>query len=232
MVDHTLLAPLDTLDSNATPKCPLCNNRTKLKQLRGHIGQHVLFHSRGMEDNLPRKVRVLETPSSNSCSLVCQIGDNPCGFCGASGCTTHLATQGKKQQVKSNCHFYSPFKYGSAKKSTASSPCTNIPIYCPHCKKTIWKYNAVDHVITNHSGLDTSGLGGQFVIDIQIQEQEERWMKISPELTDKYRNEHRHLFLSEEELSVVKSEVEQEHGRTKKRSHGATGTSMNKRQHR
>ena len=57
-------------------------------------------------------------------------------------------------------------------------------------------------------------------------------MKVSPELTDKYRNEHRHLFLSGEELSVVKSEVEQEHEQTKKRSRGATGTSMNKRQHR
>ena len=57
-VEHTLLAPLATLDPDAIPKCPLCGHETKLKQLRGHIGQHVLFHLRGMEDNLPQKVRV------------------------------------------------------------------------------------------------------------------------------------------------------------------------------
>ena len=41
-------------------------------------------------------------------------------------------------------------------------------------------------------------------------------MKVSPELMDKYQNKHRHLFLSGEELSVVKEEVEQEHEGIKK----------------
>jgi len=58
-VDLTLLAPLAILDPDATPKCPLCGHETKLKQLRGHVGQHILFNSQGMEDNLPQKVRVL-----------------------------------------------------------------------------------------------------------------------------------------------------------------------------
>ena len=102
-------------------------------------------------------------------------------------------------------------------KSLRHPHCTNIPINCPHCKETIWKYNAVDHVITNHPGLNAGNLDKQFVVDMQIQEEEERRMKVSPELTGKYRNEHKHLLLSGEELSVVKRECEQEQKRTKKR---------------
>lgn len=66
------------------------------------------------------------------CSLVQQIGDDPCGFCGATGCSARLVTQGERQQVGSNCSFRCSFKYGSAEKSTTAPPCANIPICCPH----------------------------------------------------------------------------------------------------
>jgi len=49
---------------------------------------------------------------------------------------------------------YSPSKYGSAKEPTVSSQCTNVPIYHPHRKITIWKYNAAGHIITTHPRLD------------------------------------------------------------------------------
>lgn len=156
---------------------------------------------------------------------ISQIGQDPCGFCGASGCTTRLIIQGGRRRVESNCHFYTSFKYGSAKKSTASSPSTNIPIHCPHCKSTIWKYNTVDHLASYHSELDTANLNKQFIVDIQIQKQEELWMKILPELTDAYRGEHSNLFLSEEDVSTMERECEEEDRRGKKRSRG-TGSNL------
>ena len=185
-VNAITLAPPNTANPNTKQQCPLCGKEMKLKQLRGHIGRHILFHSRGMNEQLPLEVCVLVTRRNSRCSVVHQFGNDPCRFCGASGCTTRLVVQGGSQQVESNCHFYSPFKYGSAKKSTRSSPCTNIPIYCPHCKKTIWKYNAVDHIITNHPGLNATDSNKCFMVDIQIQEQEERGMGILPALTDAY----------------------------------------------
>ena len=54
-------------------------------------------------------------------------------------------------------------------------------------------------------------------------------MKVSSELTLNYRNKHKSLFPSEEELSVMEGEGEQGRKLTKKRSHSAVRTSMNKR---
>lgn len=58
--NYSMPALLDTLDPNTPQCCPLCGNKTKLKQLRGHIGQHILFRSRGMEEKLLREVCVSE----------------------------------------------------------------------------------------------------------------------------------------------------------------------------
>lgn len=229
-IDHVALTPPNAPDPNITQGCPLCNNKMKLKQLRGHIGRHILFHLRGMEENIAQKVRVLETLCGVRILTRFQIGRNPCGFCGASGCTTRLVVQGGKQRVESNCRFYSPFKYGSAKKPTISSPCTNVPIYCPHCKETIWKYNAADHISTTHHELSAGNLDKRLMVDIQVQVQEERWMKVPPELTDRYRSEHNDLCLSGEDLAVVEGEVEQEREHTKKRSRHNTCNSKNKKQ--
>jgi len=183
-----------------------------------------------MKENITRKVCTLEALCEAHTLTHFQIGDDPCGFCGASGCTTRLVVQGDKRRVESNCHFYSPFKYGSAKKPTASSPCTNVPIHCPHCKETIWKYNAVDHIIATHPELNAGNLDKHLLVDIQISVQEERWMKVIPELTDRYHNEHNHLCLSGEDLATAEREVEQERERTKKRSRPTTCNSKNKKQ--
>ena len=60
-VDHVGLTPLNAPNPEATQGCPLCKKEMKLKQLRGHVGQHILFRSRGMEQNLLRKVHTLDT---------------------------------------------------------------------------------------------------------------------------------------------------------------------------
>lgn len=45
-------------------------------------------------------------------------------------------------------------KYGSAKESTASSPCSNVPIECPSCpakSPAQWRYNLHEHFLAKHS---------------------------------------------------------------------------------
>lgn len=88
------------------------------------------------------------------------------------------------------------------------------------------------HITIHHPGLDASDLDKRFIIDIQIQEQEERWMRVLSDLTDKYRSEHNYLFLSEEDLAIAERELEQERKHTKKRSHDTVGDSKNKKQRR
>jgi len=89
-VDAITLTLPNTADPNTKQQCPLCGKEMKLKQLRGHIGRHILFHSWGMNEQLPREVRVLVAQRNLRCSVVHQVCNDPCGFCGASGCTTRL----------------------------------------------------------------------------------------------------------------------------------------------
>jgi hypothetical protein len=49
------------------------------------------------------------------------------------------------------------YSYGIAAESTASSPCSNVPIHCPICPKTdpaIWKYFMKVHFEEKHKTLD------------------------------------------------------------------------------
>jgi hypothetical protein len=89
----------------------------------------------------------------------------------------------------------------------------------------------VDHIITAHPELDANHLNKHFMLDIQIQIQEEQWMKVLPELTDDYRNKHSYLFLSGEGLAAAEREVEQER-KPKKCSHGTVSDSKYKKQRR
>src|ERR1700728_3850554 len=53
---------------------------------------------------------------------------------------------------------YERMQYKNASVSSNNMPCTNVPIHCPLClpsfsgnPQTIWKYNAVYHLISEHS---------------------------------------------------------------------------------
>ncbi|EJD42454.1 hypothetical protein AURDEDRAFT_26870, partial [Auricularia subglabra TFB-10046 SS5] len=51
------------------------------------------------------------------------------------------------------CERARPFKYAFAAKSTAHSPCSNVPIICPRCPDTqpaVWKYNFLEHLRQAH----------------------------------------------------------------------------------
>ena len=116
---------------------------------------------------------------------------------------------GNKRQIKSNCPLHCPFKYGSAQKSTKNSPCTNIPINCPHCLETVWKYNAVDHIVLRHKDLlNSANLDPHFILEIQLGDEEETSMGILDELVASYHAEHPGLFPEGEGLTMVKAKAQ------------------------
>ena len=66
--------------------------------------------------------------------------------------------------VASNCSYhYAAMNYKAAAKFSKADPCTNVPVHCPLCPtsvsgqpQTMWKYNAMYHLIQEHSMGDTS----------------------------------------------------------------------------
>src|ERR1700732_2316919 len=68
--------------------------------------------------------------------------------------------------VASNCPYhYAAMNYKAAAKFSKADPCTNVPVHCPLCPTSvfgqpqttgIWKYNAMYHLIQEHSIGDTS----------------------------------------------------------------------------
>ncbi len=99
----------------------------------------------------------------------------PCGLClsPAPQCQFYLTGTGDKTQIDRKrthgCQVFNSlttrgFKYAVAAKSTASSPCSNVPIPCRICSRSdqglnkkapaIWKYTAREHYKTKHKNVD------------------------------------------------------------------------------
>lgn len=80
--------------------------------------------------------------------------------------------------VVSSCEYHhKSMKYGSACKTNTNTPCTNVPIHCPLCTTeygkphTIWKYNALVHLIASHSppdALELLSIPPQLQLDMHI----------------------------------------------------------------
>ena len=117
LVDGTEIVP-----NKETLPCKLCNNHIEMKQMRRHVGKHIL------EDGL----------------------ENVCGFCGTQGCSLELVKSSglgtsATLSSKSNCTHFSKFSLKAAEKSTKSSPCTNRPISCTVCHVVVWSYSLSGH---------------------------------------------------------------------------------------
>lgn len=118
--------------------CPLCISpsitldRNKGQRVLEHIGAHILFDP---------KVK---------------IGDDPCGVClrPAPLCVFHFrktkgSVGGNNIDLKmSTCPVKLKYYYGKAEEHTASSPCSNVPVWCKFCEKTVWRYNFRHHFRT------------------------------------------------------------------------------------
>ena len=107
-------------------ECFMCDKRLRLKNMRKHVGQHILFAFRGMSDKLPLKPGM-------------HVGVIPCGWCGREGqCQVQLVGKEKSYSVISSCPYhYSKMSYTRALQPNMSSPCTNVPIHCPICSHSL-----------------------------------------------------------------------------------------------
>jgi hypothetical protein len=180
------LIPKQKLNAQDSIACLICGGELKVSAMRNHVGHHILLALRGRED--PKAIKI-------------KVGADPCGFCGEEGCHTQLTEAHGVFKITSDCQYhYSRMNYKSATKSTKAGPCTNVPIYCPLCPKsasgnfrTIWKYNARYHLVSEHSSNSTAlpEIPPQFTIDTFIRRQEEKWMGITAQETDDYREEYR-----------------------------------------
>ncbi|KAF8233674.1 hypothetical protein L208DRAFT_1204887, partial [Tricholoma matsutake] len=96
--------------------CYFCTTKTKLENMRNHIGRHTLCVFRDVEDSLSLKDGM-------------QIGVSPCGWCGREGCKVQLSNN---NNISSSCSYhYTKMIYAKAAQYSETSPCTNVPITCP-----------------------------------------------------------------------------------------------------
>lgn len=145
------LKPTKKLASKDVVPCFMCGAKTELYKMCNQVGSHILC-----------SIKVDDQAEST----VEQVGVNPCGFCGRDGCITHITQLkvqacGRGMAITSNCPYpshYAGMQYKAAAKYTQYTPCTNVPIHCPLCPKalsgdeqTIWKYNVLYHLASEHS---------------------------------------------------------------------------------
>ena len=77
-------------------------------------------------------------------------------------------------------------------------PCTNIPIHCLLCPlsfsgnpQTIWKYNALCHLISEHSSNGIiPGIPGELLVKMFIHKVEEEALRIDQNATERYRKDN------------------------------------------
>ena len=138
-----------------------------------------------------------------------QLGENPCGFCGCDGCFTSLLEKKSGNSIKisitSNCPYhYEQMQYKHAAISSKTMPCTNVPIHCPLCPKsvsgnpqTIWKYNALYYFITEHSNNGIiPEIPGELLVKVFIHKHEEQALGVAEDRTSRWRREN-HISVSD-----------------------------------
>ncbi|KAI1781589.1 hypothetical protein LXA43DRAFT_1070016 [Ganoderma leucocontextum] len=90
---------------------------------------------------------------------------------------------------------------GRAAKYSETSPCTNVPIHCPFCPRsaaglprTIWKYNAMQHLILEHMEPGEDGdldhlppIPPELMVAMHISRREEKKLNIDEEMTERWR---------------------------------------------
>ena len=144
-----------------------------------------------------------DTSDTDDTDELQQIGENPCGFCGLDGCFTSLLEKKSGNSIKftitSNCSYhYECMQYKNATVSSNNMPCTNVPIHCPLCPpsfsgnpQTIWKYNALYHLISEHSNNGIiPEIPGELLVKMFIHKAEEEALGIDQNATEKYRRDN------------------------------------------
>jgi len=200
------LTPKEKYSANDKLSCHFCREKVKLSQMRNHVGGHILGGLQGVEDKKIEKFweRKNRQQASEEEDEPEQLGENPCGFCGRDGCFTNLLEKKSGNSISitvtSNCPYhYERMQYKQAATFSNTMPCTNVPIHCPLCPtsisgnpQTIWKYNALYHLITEHSNGDTvPEIPGELLVKMFIHQQEEKALGIGEEYIQQWRMENK-----------------------------------------
>lgn len=131
------------MEDDGPNTCPSCSPSVPLNSSQGqcvlsHIGSHIL-HDIGVDR-----------------------ASEPCGLClrPAPMCLFYLKKgKGANASLKIDftksrgCPNMLKYSYSVASKSTASSPCSNIPLPCPLCPNSdpaVWRYNMEEHICRVH----------------------------------------------------------------------------------
>ena len=81
-------------------------------------------------------------------------GDNDseiCAYCGKYHDAPTTNSTGKKWVLPEACVFAgNTLNVKKAKKIEVSFPLANYPMPCPHCEKTLWRFDMQKHVTKNH----------------------------------------------------------------------------------
>ena len=128
---HSSLSESSSIESSDGDniKCKICEKLINKKKMRMHVGAHILKD--GLKDS--------------------------CGFCGEVGkCHIEIAKGSGKGKTasevpRSGCDYFVKFSIVAAAKGSKKSPCTNRPVRCQICKRTIWSYNMYHHIDKCHS---------------------------------------------------------------------------------
>lgn len=167
-------------------KCLICDTELALNKMRNHVGSHILHSLRDIPD-----------PNSPLVS----VGAEPCGFCGMDGCLTQFKSKNTGGgSITSSCQYhYVGMVYKAAASWSKGMPCTNVPINCPLCPisvsgdhQTIWKYNALYHLASEHSNENNSppSIPGELLVQIFISKAEEKGLGITNIATDTWREQY------------------------------------------
>jgi hypothetical protein len=184
--------------ANEIVPCQLCSQPCKIKDMRAHIGRHILYSSELRLQVEDSGDDLLSDTGNDNDSKTFSPTD-PCGWCGLEGhCITQLVAKGKKVSVISNCDYhYTRMQYTKASTFVSGkSICTNVPLRCYLCKHdgdgpypTFWKYNFIHHIIKYHIG-ENSSLPLEMIVDTHISVAEGEAMGIPVKSTRSYREAH------------------------------------------
>ncbi|KAK7006523.1 hypothetical protein R3P38DRAFT_3213818 [Favolaschia claudopus] len=130
-------------DASQRVLCFQCRIEIKGDDARAHVGAHIIRAIHGIKESLLHEEVVLP---------------NPCGFCGRAGCLVDIEKNGQTLKATSACSRQHTFTYGHAKKYSAATPSTNVPIFCALCPivpprklpPVFWKYSIYSHIRDAH----------------------------------------------------------------------------------
>jgi hypothetical protein len=133
---------MNTADIDGQADCAMCGpfagvNWGNTQRVLEHMGTHILHDTK------------------------LNASEERCGLClrPAPMCQIYIkkgrGTQGRcsVDQKKSKCPNLIRFNYRNAEASSGSSPCSNVPVICPHCptgSPAIWTYSLYAHFRERH----------------------------------------------------------------------------------